>query len=158
MTSSVDHLVCQVRTTSGIAPCRHFEDDPNMSFAMLEEDAVTKRPVSLAACIMHITKAASMVSHSHSSQHCPCEYIQSSKDSIHSHSEHPKYVALSVSHIEQHCPCMHIWRRHTFSLCPICIAFCYVISCMPFKAWCAVHCCLDDTWRHELVAALWRPL
>ena len=23
---------------------RHFEDDPNMSFAMLEEDAVTKRP------------------------------------------------------------------------------------------------------------------
>ncbi len=31
----------------GAFVAQHFEDDPNTSFALLEEDPVTKRPVSL---------------------------------------------------------------------------------------------------------------
>lgn len=37
-------LLC---TNFDAAVCRHFEDDPNMSFALLEEDQVTRRPVRL---------------------------------------------------------------------------------------------------------------
>lgn len=32
---------------------QHFEDDPNMSFALLEEDPVTKRPVSPFAGLLN---------------------------------------------------------------------------------------------------------
>ena len=32
---------------------KHFESDPNMSFGLLEEDAVTKRPVSTAVMGQH---------------------------------------------------------------------------------------------------------
>ncbi|KAL3130724.1 hypothetical protein ABBQ38_000071 [Trebouxia sp. C0009 RCD-2024] len=35
---------------------RHFEDDPNMSFAMLEEDAVTKRPIRRTIAAPHVKK------------------------------------------------------------------------------------------------------
>lgn len=47
MSSSYRRFSCPCQA---FLPClhvvgRHFEDDPNMSFAMLEEDAVTKRPV-----------------------------------------------------------------------------------------------------------------